>query len=269
MKILSLGAGVQSSALALMIEKGELPMVDAAIFADTMSEPKEVYEWFDWLKTQVSYPIHIVSYGNLRQDTIDSAQGNGRWNFLTIPVFSISKETGKKGLLKRQCTSNYKIQPVHQQIRKMLGLAKGEKRKKGTHVELWMGISTDEEGRMKPNQINWIENKYPLVEKNMSRQNCLEWFKKNYNKTPPRSACTFCPYKTNKEWKELRDNYPEDWEKVVELDKAIRVGTKNSDNVYLHRTCVPIDQVKLTVQGDLDFDEVLAKAQSCEGMCGL
>lgn len=81
MKILSLGAGVQSSALALMIEKGELPMVDAAIFADTMSEPKEVYKWFDWLKTQVSYPIHIVSYGNLRQDTIDSAQGNGRWNF--------------------------------------------------------------------------------------------------------------------------------------------------------------------------------------------
>ena len=130
MKILSLGAGVQSSALALMIEKGELPMVDAAIFADTMSEPKEVYKWFDWLKTQVSYPIHIVSYGNLRQDTIDSAQGNGRWNFLTIPVFSISKETGKKGLLKRQCTSNYKIQPVHQQIRKMLGLAKGEKKKK-------------------------------------------------------------------------------------------------------------------------------------------
>jgi hypothetical protein len=34
LRILSLGAGVQSSALALMIEKGEVPMVDAAIFAD-------------------------------------------------------------------------------------------------------------------------------------------------------------------------------------------------------------------------------------------
>ena len=79
MKILSLGAGVQSSALALMIEKGELPMVDA-IFADTMSEPKEVYKWFDWLKTQVSYPIHIVSYGNLRQDTIDSSNNTCLFN---------------------------------------------------------------------------------------------------------------------------------------------------------------------------------------------
>jgi hypothetical protein len=35
LRILSLGAGVQSSTLALMINKGEVPMVDAAIFADT------------------------------------------------------------------------------------------------------------------------------------------------------------------------------------------------------------------------------------------
>lgn len=62
--------------------------------------------------------------------------------------------------------------------KKNVRFSKRRKRKKGTHVELWMGISTDEEGRMKPNQINWIENKYPLVEKNMSRQSCIEWFKK-------------------------------------------------------------------------------------------
>ena len=274
MKILSLGAGVQSSALALMVEKGELPMVDAAIFADTMSEPKEVYEWFDWLKTQVSYPIHIVSYGNLRQDTIDSAQGKGRWNFLTIPVFSISKDTGKKGLLRRQCTSNYKIRPVHQQIREMLGLAKGEKRKKGTHVELWMGISTDEQGRMKENQIKWIENKYPLIEKNMSRQSCINWFKKHYNKTPPRSACTFCPYKSNKEWQNLRDNYPKEWQDVVEFDNAIRVGTKNDDQVFLHKSCVPIAEADLRTgaekgQPNLDLFEDEDMDQECEGMCGL
>ena len=42
LRILSLGAGVQSSTLALMIEKGEIPMVDAAIFADVGAEPKKV-----------------------------------------------------------------------------------------------------------------------------------------------------------------------------------------------------------------------------------
>jgi len=35
LRILSLGAGVQSSTLALMIEKNLVPMVDCAIFADT------------------------------------------------------------------------------------------------------------------------------------------------------------------------------------------------------------------------------------------
>ena len=54
MRILSLGAGVQSSTLALMIERGDLPMVDAAIFADTKGEPKEVYDRLDWLSL-----IHI------------------------------------------------------------------------------------------------------------------------------------------------------------------------------------------------------------------
>ena len=40
LRILSLGAGVQSSTLAMLIEKGKIPMVDAAIFADTGAEPK-------------------------------------------------------------------------------------------------------------------------------------------------------------------------------------------------------------------------------------
>ena len=44
MRVLSLGAGVQSSTVALMIEYGELPMVDCAIFADTQNEPKYVYD---------------------------------------------------------------------------------------------------------------------------------------------------------------------------------------------------------------------------------
>ena len=47
-RFLSLGAGVQSSTLALMIAHGELEPVDAAIFADTGWEPKKVYVWLDW-----------------------------------------------------------------------------------------------------------------------------------------------------------------------------------------------------------------------------
>jgi hypothetical protein len=42
--VLSLGAGVQSTTLALMAAHGEVgPMPDCAIFADTCWEPKAVY----------------------------------------------------------------------------------------------------------------------------------------------------------------------------------------------------------------------------------
>ena len=60
MKILSLGAGVQSSCLAFMIEKGELEPVDCAIFSDTGAEPAGVYEYLDYVESVVSFPVHRV-----------------------------------------------------------------------------------------------------------------------------------------------------------------------------------------------------------------
>ena len=73
--IISLGAGVQSSTMALMAAKGEItPMPDCAIFADTGWEPVRVYEWLDWLETQLPFPLYRVSKGNLREDIVNSFQ---------------------------------------------------------------------------------------------------------------------------------------------------------------------------------------------------
>lgn len=73
-RFLSLGAGVQSSTLALMIAHGELEPVEAAIFADTGWEPRKVYEWLDWLEKQLPFPVHRVQRGDLRRDTLGSLQ---------------------------------------------------------------------------------------------------------------------------------------------------------------------------------------------------
>jgi len=43
LRVLSLGAGIQSSTVLLMSLAGELPRLDAAIFADTGWEPAAVY----------------------------------------------------------------------------------------------------------------------------------------------------------------------------------------------------------------------------------
>ena len=277
LRILSLGAGVQSSTLALMIEHGELPQIDAAIFADVKGEPKKVYEWLEYLKTKItSYPIHVVTWRDLKQDILDAAKGE--YKAFTAPFYTKNTLTGKKGLLRRQCTNSYKVQPVIQEIRRLLGLKKGEKRKAGTQVELLMGISKDEIVRMRKNQLNYINNVYPLVDKNMTRKDCIEWMEDNFYPTPPRSACTFCPYHSNKEWLDIKNGDPEEWKEVVEMDRAIRnqerFKEKNKDQevideIFLHRSCKPIDEVDFENEKNKDqLDFEFGILNECEGMCG-
>jgi hypothetical protein len=273
LRILSLGAGVQSSTLALMIEKGQVPMVDAAVFSDTFGEPKAVYEWLEWLKKQLSFPVYMVSKGNLKQDMLDAVNGVARYNkWIDIPVFTINSKTGKKGLLRRQCTSQYKILPVNKKIRDLLNVGYRKRVPKDTVVEVLMGISYDEIIRMKDNRIKYITNVYPLIDKKFKRQDCINWMKENNYPTPPRSACTFCPYHTNTEWRRIKEN-KEEWEDVVALDKAIRNGTKNGDEIFLHKDCVPLDKVDLRTnaekgQPDLPWED-FGQLDNCEGYCGV
>jgi len=267
LRVLSLGAGVQSSTLALMIKHGEIPEVDCGIFSDTMGEPKEVYKWLGWLKKQLPFPVYIISYRNLKQDILDAVEG--KYKFLKIPVYTKNVKTGKIGLLRRQCTTDYKILPIIKKVRELLGYKRYKNVKKGTKVEMLMGISFDEAIRMKTNQLPYIENMYPLVDKKITREDCFQWMKNNNYPTPPRSACTFCPYHSNTEWLRIKEN-KEEWEEVVAMDKAIRKGTsRNIDNeIFLHRDCVPLDEADLEhKQSDLFEDH--GQLNNCDGMCGV
>ena len=78
LRVLSLGAGVQSTTLALKAAHGEIgPMPDCAIFADTGWEPRAVYEHLAWLRSPnvLPFPVHIVSAGDLRADLLAGARG--------------------------------------------------------------------------------------------------------------------------------------------------------------------------------------------------
>jgi len=264
LRILSLGAGVQSSTLALMIEKGLIPKVSCGIFADTGGEPKLVYSQLKWLEKQLSFPVYRVEKGNLRKDMINAI--DGKYKFLTVPLYTINSKTGKKGLLRRQCTNDYKIQPIVQQIRKLLGLKKRQKVKKDMAVEMLMGISYDEIYRIKTNRLPYITNTYPLADMKMRRSDCLNWMKDNGYPKPPRSACTFCPYHSNEEWREIKKDKVE-WNEVIALDKAIRFGTrKKEDQVFLHKSCTPLDQADLS---DPKKNQLNLFVDGCvEGYCG-
>ena len=273
LRVLSLGAGVQSSTLALMIHKGEIPMVDCAIFADTQAEPPKVYEWLKFIKKTVSYPVHIVTWRNLEKDVLDASQG--KYQAFTIPFYTKNKETEQKGMLMRQCTADYKIKPVTKKVRELLGYKKGERVDlKEVKVEMLLGISTDELRRMRMNRLRYIDNQYPLINDfGMSRQVCIAWMIDNGYPMPTKSACYFCPFHSQSTWKEIKENDSKLFEKAVQMDKQIRdqekykIKNKFKDELFLHRSCEPLDKA-LEDDGQLDmFDGFNTICD--DGMCGV
>ena len=263
LKVLSLGAGVQSSTVLFKMIDGVIPMADVAIFADTGNEPKEVYKYLDYLKTfmQGVLPLHIVSKSNIVNDALAESEKGTNKGFITMPVYGID-DAGKKSLGRRQCTNDYKIQPIHKEIRKILGV----KSLRGKSVEMIMGISTDEIQRAKKPQQQWQINYYPLLQLDMSRHDCKHYIQEKQVKQPPRSACIVCPYHSNEEWQHLKDNYPTEFKEAVAFDYAIRNKKEGIKN-YLHSSFIPLDQVNFKkkqkiYQGSLFDDE-------CEGICGI
>tara|TARA_Y100001951_G_scaffold101794_1_gene107270 strand:+ start:41 stop:868 length:828 start_codon:yes stop_codon:yes gene_type:complete len=267
--ILSLGAGVQSSVMALMAAKGEIsPMPDAAIFADTQAEPQGVYDWLDWLEAQLPYPVLKVTAGDLRQDCLDSAvayqTGQEKKRVAAPPFF-----TANNAISMRQCTTDYKINPIRKKIRELIGLKPRQRAPKQVVVEQWIGISTDEIQRMKMSRDAYIENRFPLIEMNMTRLHCLEWMRDaGYNELPAKSACTFCPYHSNAAWRDMKENDPKSWEDACEFDMAVREGIGHlRERVFLHRSLVPLKEVDLT---DPAKDQItFSFMDECDGMCGV
>jgi hypothetical protein len=265
MHIISLGAGVQSTTMALMAAHGEIaPMPDCAIFADTQWEPAAVYKHLDWLCGVLPFPVHRVSFGNIRDDLIRRENARaGR--FVTIPAYFLNGHS--EGIGRRQCTSHYKIEPMQKKKRELLGYKPRQRIPVGS-VESWLGISVDEIIRVTPSKIRWEEKRFPLIEKRMDRNDCVQWLTRNGYSIPTKSACIGCPFHSNVEWRAIRDQ-PDEWQQALEVDAAIRMPDSRPQRArqYLHPQRVPLDQVDLSTPED--HGQLNLFNNECEGMCGL
>ena len=182
---------------------------------------------------------------------------------------------GKVGMLYRQCTHDYKVIPIQKKMREILGVKPRHRVKKGTIVEQWIGISTDEAMRMKKARLPWLESRWPLIEMKMSRMDCLQWYRDmKKHPMPGKSSCIGCPYHHNDQWKNMQKNYPKDFEDACEVDDAIRHGLKNTTaELFLHKKAVPLRSIDFqepkkqkSLFGET-FDEEFA--DECEGLCGV
>jgi len=243
MNIISLGAGVQSSTMALMAAHGEItPMPDAAIFADTQAEPEAVYEWLDWLKKQLPFPVIRVSKGNLQRETLRQRTSKKGRNYYKLYVPSY----GENGPMPRKCTTDFKLVPLYAHLRQW------------RPVTIWIGISLDEAYRMKEPFRKWVINRYPLVDLRIRRSDCLLWMERAGYPKPPRSACIFCPYHSDQEWRDLPSS---EFAQAVEFERQLPAGE------FLHRKRVPLDQVDFST--DEDRGQLNMFNNECEGMCGV
>lgn len=275
-RLLSLGAGVQSTTLALMSANGELPKLDGAIFADTKAEPASVYQHLGRLEAEMAtagIPVYRVSKGDLGADSIDPEH-----RYTSIPYF-IRNPDGSEGMGRRQCTSEYKLAPIGRKVRELLGAPAPDFRRvpKGRVSEQWIGFSTDEIGRVSDKfQVSYMTRRYPLLELGMDRKACERWLRAHGWTSVAKSACVFCPYHGNRQWREMRDGRPEEWTAAVAFDDAIRKGGARglplNGEAFLHRSRVPlaiapIDRVTSAEWKDRQGDmlDVIAEAGDPDG----
>lgn len=249
MKIISLGAGVQSTTLALLAHHREIEPPDYAVFSDTGWEPEAVYKHLDWLESYLNFPVVRVSAGNLKKNLLDDTR-----EFVAVPFF-----TSNGGMGRRQCTYEYKIRPLQKFCKPHAS--------KGNPVISEIGISTDEWTRMKPSRVKYIENTWPLIDLNMSRNGCKDWLKDKGYIVPPKSSCLGCPFHNDELWRDIKIDSPEEFEETCKVDDAIRDMPKSNHQQFMHRSCKPLRDVDLRTMeemGQLNFFD-----DECEGMCGL
>jgi hypothetical protein len=257
LRVISLGAGVQSSTVYLLAAEGRLGDIDAAIFADTGWEPKKVYEHLDRLqKFGGGPPIHRVSAGNIRDTT-------RRKDFYDVPYFLLHPD-GSGGMARRQCTHELKIRPIRRKLNELIA-ERGIKKRPGC-VESLMGISVDEYRRVKDSDVQWATNAYPLIDLGWSRADC-----KNYldqlGWSAPRSACIGCPFHSDAEWRDLKRNAPEEFADAAAFELEVqqrKAGLRGKP--FLHASRIPLGLVDLANaedRGQLNFDD------ECAGVCGV
>lgn len=282
LRVISLGAGVQSSALYRMAARGMFGVVPSdAIFADTKNEPAHVYRQLDELERAHGdvIKIHRVSAGDLMEDYFSGATSkkdpSKKVVGAVLPFFLLN-EDGSKGFANRTCTGRYKVEPILKCVRKLLGLKPGQAAG-GKRAEQWIGISLDEPQRMRTSPNNWTVNRYPLVmDRPWRRGEILRWFRQEGLPEPKRSSCLGCPFHSDAEWRAIKAN-PEQWAWVTNFDRRTREEKRFLSDAssptallrgipFLHASRKPLTEINFDQPdtGQLDLFQ-----GECAGVCGV
>jgi hypothetical protein len=235
-RVLSYGGGVQTFAMLAMIANGDLERPDLVIMADTGSEMQATYRHVE----EVAKPL-ARSAG---LEWADVCSPNGplheftKWGACPIPCYGC-----RGGMAFRICTERWKIRPINTWLR-LNGMRP---------AEVWLGISLDEAHRMKDSADKWKTHRWPLVEKRMTRQDCIAYPERHGLAVPGKSACFMCPLRRMSEWTKMREQEPEEFERAALVEDSL-------NGMFLTPTRKPIREAVGRQHGMFQDDE-------CGGYC--
>lgn len=273
-RILSWGCGVQSTTLAAMSALGEIEPLDVILTSDLGWERRrtvEVRDWYvDWLRERGLY-VEVIQAGDIRLQGADE--------HVHIPFW-----TSDGGPLLRQCTRHFKIRPIRRRVRELLGYpASIPPSPPAGSVEQWIGFSLDEWERIKVSGVQYMVNRFPLVERKMLREDCKNWLRDRGLPVPVKSSCVGCPYRSSSEWLEMREQDPGEFAEAVVFDEQNRCnplaerGASTADELYIWKDArtqrpgplVTADlELAAAVEKDREKDGFQIPLMLCGGPCG-
>ena len=192
-QILSYGGGICSSGMILHLLRNK-PEIDLVIHADTQEERNTTYKTVPQIEkfcNQMNIPFKVVQsdLGNLYD-----------YFFSKKKIMSV---------MKRDCTSKFKIRPMRRFIREKFG--KYEK------FEMMIGFTAEEWHRISKSDVQYISNKYPMIKDKVTKIDCIKLLKK-YKITASKSACKGCIFTKKKEWIKMLLTKKKEFKRHLDLE---------------------------------------------------
>lgn len=230
---LSFGAGPPSVALMILNAWGEVkPRAEIVVFADTSWEKGKTYKLLPLYEAwAMEHELEFIKV----QAKVGSLPDYIRNRSETIPLYTPG------GPSPRQCTRQFKIQPIQSYLRKRFGKV---------HIIAQLAMTYDEIERLKDSPTKSVTNRWPLVEKKLKRDATVEIIKMAGLPVPPWSACVGCPLQSNGVWKRLASEFPQDFKAAVEMDEFVRARSraKGKGDFGLHYSRRPLASLFSTDQ---------------------
>lgn len=241
LRLISSGGGVQSTALLVLAAQGHIDH-DTLVFAN-VGDDSEAPATMRYLAEHArpfaeGHGLRMVEVRRLDRHgqpfaTIREHVMSDRRS-LVIPVRMANGAPGN-----RKCTPEWKIKVVTKWCVEQGATAENPAR-------VAVGFSTDEWTRANRRIDSGVELiEYPLLDLNLSRDDCKAVITEAGLPIPPKSACSFCPFRLPADFIAMAKDDPDEFDRVVELEERANVkrAAMGKDPVWLTRFARPLREV--------------------------